>query len=110
MSHGKKILSISLLLVGRIDCQNLRRQGEVDQGPALPSSPGLQNLQNLDAASPDFQNQLVNLLNDGEYVRCIPDLGKPDLMWLVDYLDKVRHLVTPALPFAQASADPQPSR
>ena len=77
---------------------------------ATPSSPVLQNLRNLNTASPNFQNQLISLLDDGKYVRCVPNLGEPDLMWLVDYLDTVRHLVTPALPFAQASADPQSSR
>ena len=63
---------------------------------ATPSSPVLRGLRNLNVASPYFQGQLINLLDDGEYVQCIQKLGKTDLVWLVDYLDEVRHLVTPA--------------
>ena len=77
---------------------------------AAPSSPTLRNLHNLNAASSDFQDQLINLLDDEEYVRCIPNLGETDLAWLVDYLGEVRHLAAATLPFAQASADPQSSR
>jgi len=61
-----------------------------------PSSPFLQELQRFDRSSPDFQGQLSSVLYGPEYVRCVPDLQGDDLVWLVDYLDKVRPCI--ALP------------
>jgi len=61
-----------------------------------PSLPVLQELHRLDRSSPDFHDQLCNVLYGQEYVRCVPNLQDDDLVWLVDYLDKVRRNV--ALP------------
>ena len=55
-----------------------------------PSSSTLQELHRLDRSSPDFQGQLSGILYGQEYVRCVPNLQGDDLVWLVDYLDKVR--------------------
>jgi len=55
-----------------------------------PSSPALQRLHLLDSSSPDFDDQLSNVLYGEEYKRCVPNLEGDDLSWLVDYLDKVR--------------------
>ena len=61
-----------------------------------PSSPTLQQLHHLNRSSPDFYDQICNVLYGEEYVRCIPNIQGGDLVWLVDYLDKVRRRV--ALP------------
>ncbi|KAF9646907.1 hypothetical protein BDM02DRAFT_2871174 [Thelephora ganbajun] len=53
-----------------------------------PSSPALQQLHCFDASSPNFYDQLYNLLCRQEYVQCIPNLKGDDLVWLVNYLDK----------------------
>jgi len=58
-----------------------------------PSLPVLQQLHRLDRSSPDFQDQLRNVLYGEEYTRCVPELQDNDLIWLVDYLDKVIHPV-----------------
>ena len=61
---------------------------------SLPTSPALQQLQYLNASSSEFQDQLSNALYGEEYQRCVQDLQGDDLVWLVDYLDKVCCLVT----------------
>ena len=61
-----------------------------------PSSPALQRLDRLDKSSPDFHDQLCNVLYGEEYVESAPHLQHDDAMWLVDYLDTVRRYV--ALP------------
>lgn len=58
------------------------------------SSPALQQLHSLDKSSPGFCDQLCNLLYGEEYVRCALDLQDDDVLWLVDYLDKVSRCVT----------------
>lgn len=69
---------------------------------ASPSSSILQQLGRLDQSSPDFPNQLDELLHGQEYERCTPDLQGDDLKWLVDYFDEVRdHRQRPAPPLAQ---------
>ena len=57
----------------------------------MPSSnsPVLQQLDRLDKSSSDFHDQLCNTIYGEEYVRCVPDLEGDDLVWLVEYLDKV---------------------
>ncbi|KAF9642914.1 kinase-like protein [Thelephora ganbajun] len=55
---------------------------------ASPSSPALQQLHCLNASSPNFYDQLYNLLCGQEYVQCVPNLKDDDLVWLVNYLDK----------------------
>ena len=56
-----------------------------------PDPPTLQNLHRLDRSSPEFNGQLSDTLYGEEYQRCVPDLRDGDLLWLVDYLDKVCH-------------------
>jgi len=61
-----------------------------------PSPPVLQKLHRLNGYSSRFHTQLSNVLYGEEYQRCVPNLQGEDLVWLVDYLDKVRCCV--ALP------------
>ena len=63
-----------------------------------PTPPALQQLHRLDGSSSEFHDQLGNILYGEEYRRCAQDLQGDDLVWLVDYLDKVRRHV--ALPFS----------
>jgi len=68
-----------------------------------PSSPALQRFHLLDRSSPDFDDQLSNVLYGEEYKRCVPNLEDDDLAWLVDYLDKVRRpIAIPNSPFKPA--------
>ena len=70
--------------------------------PMTPrNSPVLQRLYKLDASSPDFQDQLYDLLREHEFQECVPALQGDDLMQLVDYLDEVRLRV--ALPTLRSS-------
>ena len=68
----------------------------------MSSPPTLQQLDHLDRSSPDFHDQLSNVLYGEEYQRCAPNLQGDGLVWLVDYLDKVRrhiaHLHSPLKP------------
>ena len=59
----------------------------------MPSSPTLQQLDRLNRSSPDFHDQLYNVLYGQEYKQCVPNLQGEDLVWLVNYLDKVRRRV-----------------
>ena len=64
-----------------------------------PSSPPLQQLDRLDKSSPDFHDQLCSVLYGQDYVQCERDLGEGDLIWLIEYLDKVRrHVAVPHSP------------
>ena len=54
-----------------------------------PGSPALRGLHRLDKSSPDFGNQLNDMLYEEEYIRRGESLGCDDLVWLVDYLDEV---------------------
>ena len=56
-----------------------------------PDPPALQKLDLLDRNSPEFHSQLSETLYGEEYQRCVPNLRDGDLVWLIDYLDKVRH-------------------
>ena len=49
----------------------------------------LQRLRRLDRSSPNFHNQLSNVLFGEEYGRSVPNLQGNDLVSLVDYLNKV---------------------
>ena len=55
-----------------------------------PSHPVLQQLHHLDRSLSGFQDQLTNVLYGEEYRQCVPNLQGNDLVWLVEYLDKVR--------------------
>ena len=53
-------------------------------------------LKTLDLFDKPFKIQLDSILNWREYQECVPALDKDDLVWLVNYLDKVRlHAVLP---------------
>jgi hypothetical protein len=53
--------------------------------------PTLEQLDRLDRFSPDFRDQLINVLCGQEYVQCVRSLQGNNVVWLVDYLDMVRH-------------------
>ena len=56
----------------------------------------LQRLHRLDRSSSGFHDQLSRVLCEEEYRQCAPNLQGDDLVWLVDYLDKVRcHVAIP---------------
>jgi hypothetical protein len=59
-----------------------------------PNSPVLQQLDRLNGSLSRFHDQLYDLLYGEEYVQCVRDLQGDDLVWLVDYLDRVRPRVT----------------
>ena len=54
----------------------------------VPPGP-LQQLYDLDTASPKFLKQLSELLRGNEYRNAVPNLQNEDLVWLVEYLDNV---------------------
>jgi len=56
----------------------------------------LQRLHDLDRSSPQFSSQLAELLDQKEYIKCLPDLHSENLVWLVEYLDRVSFPVTVA--------------
>jgi len=66
-----------------------------------PSPPVLQQLYRLNGSSSGFHDQLSNVLYGKEYIQCLPNLEGDDLVWLVEYLDKVRFRV--ALPALRSS-------
>jgi len=49
----------------------------------------LQPLHDLDRASPQFYEQLVDFLRGNWYRDVVPGLQNEDLAWLVEYLDNV---------------------
>jgi len=49
----------------------------------------LQQLRHLDGSSPKFDDQLNSVLNSESYKKSVPNLGRSELVSLVDYLDKV---------------------
>ena len=59
----------------------------------MSSPPILQQLRLLNRSSPDFHEQLGSVLYGQEHQQCVPNLQGDDLMWLVDYLDKVRRRI-----------------
>ena len=59
-----------------------------------PSSPASQQFHQLDKSSPDFPDKLCNVLYGEEYTKCVLILQGDELVWLVDYLDKVRRRVS----------------
>ena len=68
-----------------------------------PSPPAFQQLRQLNRSSPDFHDQLSNVLYGEEYQQCVQNLQDYDLVWLVDYLDNVRrHTSFPRTPLQPA--------
>ncbi|KAF9645415.1 kinase-like protein [Thelephora ganbajun] len=63
---------------------------------APPSSPALHRLHHLNASSPDFHDQLCNVLYGQEYQQCVLNLQDDDLVWIVDYLDKALNGLDPS--------------
>jgi len=61
----------------------------------MPSNNPLTRLRRLDTSSSTFHDQVSNILYGKEYERWEPKLQGDDLIELVDYLDKVRHRVSP---------------
>ena len=57
---------------------------------ASPNLPVLRKLPCIGTSSSDFNDQLIKVLYEEEYVQCLANLEGDDLAWLVDYLDKVR--------------------
>lgn len=56
----------------------------------------LQQLYNLEGASPQFLKQLSNFIRKEEYRNAIPNLQGEDLTWLVECLDSVSlHTISP---------------
>jgi hypothetical protein len=61
-----------------------------------PNSSVLQRLDDLNRSSFEFHDRLSDILSGEEYKQCVPNLQNGDLMWLVNYLDKVsRHVAFP---------------
>ena len=70
-----------------------------------PNPPALQQLRRLDKSSSEFHDQLSNVLYGEEYQQCVPNIQGDDLVWLVDYLDKVRRRAAlPRFPLKPAQA------
>ena len=61
-----------------------------ENGPLYVTSPDiLQRLDRLDKSSPQFPNQLTNLLHEKRYELHISKLQDQDAVWLIEYLDNV---------------------
>ena len=60
-----------------------------------PSSLALLQFRHLDRSSPNFDDQLRNVLYGSEYDKYALNIQGDDLMWLVNYLDEVRCRVSP---------------
>ncbi|KAF9644226.1 kinase-like protein [Thelephora ganbajun] len=65
---------------------------------AEPNPSALQQLHRLNRSSPNFDNQLSDVLYGKEYVQCVPTLQGNDLAWLVDYLDEALDRLNPSGP------------
>lgn len=55
-----------------------------------PAPPALRQLRHLDRSSSEFHAQVYNILLEEEYQKCVLNLQGNDLVWLIDFLDKVR--------------------
>ena len=67
------------------------------------SLPALQQFRRLDRSSSGFHDQLSDILYGHEYRQCVPNLQGDDLIWLAEYLDKVRcYTALPRSPFKLA--------
>ena len=79
---------------------------------ASQSLPALQKLHRLAVSSPDYCDNLYEVLHEEDYQECAANLRGDDLTWLVDYLDKVCSLhrpLHPVLNLAQALDGLEPS-
>ena len=64
------------------------------------SSTVSEELRSLDVSSPDFQDRLNDALSGKEFAERAAGLARDDLVWVVDYLDEVRHSVP--LPYSRS--------
>ena len=63
--------------------------------PMSSSNPtALQKFRHPDGSSPNFHNQLSDVLFGEEYGRSVPNLQGNDLVSIVDYLNKVCHRIS----------------
>jgi hypothetical protein len=70
-----------------------------------PTSTVLQQLNRLDISSPGFRDQLDDFLYGEEYKECVRNPQNGDLVWLVEYLDKVHlRVALPRSPLKLAQA------
>jgi hypothetical protein len=69
----------------------------------MPLHNVLKQLDRLNNSLSGFHDELSNVLSWEEYKQCVPNLQNGDLVWLVEYLDRVRHRIAPphALCFSQ---------
>jgi len=58
-----------------------------------PPNP-LEQLRLLDRSSSKFHDRVGNILYGEDYKQWVPNLQGGDLVWLIDYLDKVRRRVS----------------
>jgi len=56
----------------------------------MSSHDPLVQLRRLDMASPEFNDQLCHIIDAEEYKQGVQKLEGDDLVWFVDYLNKVR--------------------
>ena len=75
-----------------------------------PSSNPLQRLHRLERSSPQFPDQLANILAGDEYKGYVSALRGEGLVWLIDYLDSVRLDITVPRSFLITSVGPRRSR
>ena len=61
--------------------------------PTIPQNT-FQQLRDLDRASPQFHEQLSDILHGDAYQNVLPGLQSENLAWLVEYLDSVRPKIT----------------
>ena len=54
-----------------------------------PASPPLKRLYGLDKSSFKFHDELSDVLNEKEFAQWVPTFQGEDLVWFIDYLDKV---------------------
>ena len=54
-----------------------------------PTSPALNRLYGLDKSSSKFQDELFDVLDETEFTQWVRTFQGEDLVWLIDYLDKV---------------------
>ena len=55
------------------------------------SHSAMQQLHRLDRSSSGFHDELSSVLYGEEYQKYVPNLQGDDLVWFIEYLDKVRH-------------------
>ena len=65
---------------------------------ALPTSPPLKRLYDLDEVSPTFPSDLGVILYSPQYNECREQLSRDDQAWLLEYLDRVRYHCRPSSP------------